>query len=266
MASFPQPPTRIKLRRDAIIHAIAFTDDLYAVGDDEALTVFDASIDRAIQRFEEIGTVLSVCFVGDRVAAGTLDGVVVICDYEGANLSLAPASSEREGVRAIAATGSRLAAGDAAGRVCVWFIGEEVSQPLFSLRAARDRQAARELAIAKVAKEKGARARALVLAQRNGGRGGPPAPGSEQWRAQQQALAERCKRDGIEYVPEVRVVPRLEELIAKTDENPGGRQDAKSREIAHHRLRIEELERIRGGEIDYVLSARRLLSRLADRT
>ena len=37
------------------------------------------------------------------------------------NLSLAPASSEREGVRAIAATGSRLAAGDAAGRVCVWF-------------------------------------------------------------------------------------------------------------------------------------------------
>ena len=48
MASFQQqPPTRIKLRRDAIIHAIAFTDDLYAVGDDEALTVFDASIDRA---------------------------------------------------------------------------------------------------------------------------------------------------------------------------------------------------------------------------
>ena len=36
MASFPQPPTRIKLRRDAIIHAIAFHDDMYAVGDDEA--------------------------------------------------------------------------------------------------------------------------------------------------------------------------------------------------------------------------------------
>ena len=40
MASFQQPPpARIKLRRDAIIHAIAFTDDFYAVGDDEALTV-----------------------------------------------------------------------------------------------------------------------------------------------------------------------------------------------------------------------------------
>ena len=61
MASFPQPPTRIKLRRDAIIHAIAFTDDLYAVGDDEALTVFDAKTDRAFRRFEDIGTVLSVC-------------------------------------------------------------------------------------------------------------------------------------------------------------------------------------------------------------
>ena len=145
MASFQQqPPTRIKLRRDAIIHAIAFTDDFYAVGDDEALTVFDASIDHAIQRFEEIGTVLSVCFVGDRVAAGTLDGVVVICDYEGANLSLAPASSEREGVRAIAATGSRLAAGDAAGRVRVWYCGEAAAQPLFALKAAKDRTCAVE--------------------------------------------------------------------------------------------------------------------------
>ena len=79
MASFQQqPPTRIKLRRDAIIHAIAFTDDLYAVGDDEALTVFDAKTDHAIRRFEDIGTVLSVCFVGDRVAAGTLRGVVAV--------------------------------------------------------------------------------------------------------------------------------------------------------------------------------------------
>ena len=151
MASFQQqPPTRIKLRRDAIIHAIAFTDDLYAVGDDEALTVFDAKTDRAFRRFEDIGTVLSVCFVGDRVAAGTLRGVValrpqVTLNHETwDNLSLAPASSEREGVRAIAATGSRLAAGDAAGRVCVWFIGEAGEQPLFALKAAKDRTCAVE--------------------------------------------------------------------------------------------------------------------------
>ena len=158
MASFQQPPTRIKLRRDAIIHAIAFTDELYAVGDDEALTVFDAKTDRAVRRFEDIGTVLSVCFVGDRVAAGTLRGVVAIrkicehetwdrscgCDDEGANLSLAPASSEREGVRAIAAAGSRLAAGDAAGRVCVWYCGEAGTQPLFALKAAKDRTCAVE--------------------------------------------------------------------------------------------------------------------------
>ena len=74
MASFPQPPTRIKLRRDAIIHAIAFHDDMYAVGDDEALTVVDARTDHSMRRFEDMGTVLSVCFVGDRVAAGTLRG------------------------------------------------------------------------------------------------------------------------------------------------------------------------------------------------
>ena len=151
MAEFQQqPPTRIKLRRDAIIHAIAFTDDFYAVGDDEALTVFDASIDRAIQRFEDIGTVLSVCFVGDRVAAGTLHGVVALRPQVSLNhetwdnLSLAPASSEREGVRAIAATGSRLAAGDAAGRVCVWYCGEAAAQPLFALKAAKDRTCAVE--------------------------------------------------------------------------------------------------------------------------
>ena len=78
MASFPQPPTRIKLRRDAIIHAIAFHDDMYAVGDDEALTVVDARTDHSIRRFEDMGTVLSVCFVGDRVAAGTLRGVVAL--------------------------------------------------------------------------------------------------------------------------------------------------------------------------------------------
>ena len=150
MASFQQqPPTRIKLRRDAIIHAIAFTDDFYAVGDDEALTVFDARTDRALRRFEDIGTVLSVCFVGDRVAAGTLRGLVAIrSGWPGtlwrANLSLAPASSEREGVRAIAATGSRLAAGDAAGRVCVWYCGDADTQPLFALKAAKDRTCAVE--------------------------------------------------------------------------------------------------------------------------
>ena len=153
MASFQQkPPARIKLRRDAIIHAIAFaeTEDLYAVGDDEALTVFDAKTDRAFRRFEDIGTVLSVCFVGDRVAAGTLRGVValrpqVTLNHETwDNLSLAPASSEREGVRAIAATGSRLAAGDAAGRVCVWYCGEAAAQPLFALKAAKDRTCAVE--------------------------------------------------------------------------------------------------------------------------
>ena len=154
MASFQQqPPTRIKLRRDAIIHAIAFADELYAVGDDEALTVFDAKTDHAIRRFEDIGTVLSVCFVGDRVAAGTLRGVVAVRRYANmnrgrslgrTNLSLAPASSEREGVRAIAATGSRLAAGDAAGRVCVWYCGEAAAQPLFALKAAKDRTCAVE--------------------------------------------------------------------------------------------------------------------------
>ena len=156
MASFPQPPTRIKLRRDAIIHAIAFHDDMYAVGDDEALTVVDATTDRATRRFEDMGTVLSVCFVGDRVAAGTLRGVVTLrklCDHEtwdrscgcgSDELALAPAGSEREGVRAIAATGSRLAAGDAAGRVCVWYVGEAGTQPLFSLKAAKDRTCAVE--------------------------------------------------------------------------------------------------------------------------
>ena len=156
MASFPQPPTRIKLRRDAIIHAIAFHDDMYAVGDDEALTVVDAATDHSIRRFEDMGTVLSVCFVGDRVAAGTLRGVVSLrkmCDHEtwdrscgcgSDELALAPAGSEREGVRAIAATGSRLAAGDAAGRVCVWYVGEAGTQPLFSLKAAKDRTCAVE--------------------------------------------------------------------------------------------------------------------------
>ena len=156
MASFPQPPTRIKLRRDAIIHAIAFHDDMYAVGDDEALTVVDARTDHSIRRFEDLGTVLSVCFVGDRVAAGTLRGVVSlrkICDHEtwdrscgcgSDELALAPAGSEGAGVRAIAAAGSRLAAGDAAGRVCVWYVGEAGSQPLFSLRAAKDRTCAVE--------------------------------------------------------------------------------------------------------------------------
>jgi len=157
MASFQQqPPTRIKLRRDAIIHAIAFHDDMYAVGDDEALTVVDAATDHSIRRFEDMGTVLSVCFVGDRVAAGTLRGVVTLrkmCDHEtwdGAcgcgsdELALAPAGADRAGVRAIAAFESRLAAGDAAGRVCVWFVGEAGSQPLFSLRAARDRSCAVE--------------------------------------------------------------------------------------------------------------------------
>jgi WD40 repeat protein len=151
MAEFQQqPPTRIKLRRDAIIHAIAFTDDFYAVGDDEALTVFDARTDRALRRFEDIGTVLSVCFVGDRVAAGTLHGVVALRPQVSLNhetwdnLSLAPASSEREGVRAIAATGTRLAAGDAAGRVRVWYCGEAAAQPLFALKAAKDRTCAVE--------------------------------------------------------------------------------------------------------------------------
>ena len=156
MASFPQPPTRIKLRRDAIIHAIAFHDDMYAVGDDEALTVVDARTDHSMRRFEDIGTVLSVCFVGDRVAAGTLRGVVSLrkmCDHEtwdrncgcgSDELALAPAGADRAGVRAIAAFESRLAAGDAAGRVCVWFVGEAGSQPLFSLRAARDRSCAVE--------------------------------------------------------------------------------------------------------------------------
>ena len=59
MASFQQkPPARIKLRRDAIIHAIAFHDEMYAVGDDEALTVVDAATDHSIRRFEDMGTVL----------------------------------------------------------------------------------------------------------------------------------------------------------------------------------------------------------------
>ena len=156
MASFPQPPTRIKLRRDAIIHAIAFHDDMYAVGDDEALTVVDAATDHSIRRFEDMGTVLSVCFVGDRVAAGTLRGVVSLrklCDHEtwdrscgcgSDELALAPAGSDRAGVRAIAAFDNRLAASDAAGRVCVWFVGEAGSQPLFSLKAAKDRTCAVE--------------------------------------------------------------------------------------------------------------------------
>ena len=156
MASFPQPPTRIKLRRDAIIHAIAFHDGMYAVGDDEALTVVDARTDHSIRRFEDMGTVLSVCFVGDRVAAGTLRGVVSLrklCDHEtwdrscgcgSDELALAPATSDRAGVRAIAAFESRLAAGDAAGRVCVWYVGEAGAQPLFSLKAAKDRTCAVE--------------------------------------------------------------------------------------------------------------------------
>ena len=157
MASFQQqPPTRIKLRRDAIIHAIAFTDDMYAVGDDEALTVVDAATDHSIRRFEDMGTVLSVCFINQSVAAGTLRGVVSLrkmCDHEtwdrscgcgSDELALAPESSEGAGVRAIASTGTRLAAGDAAGRVCVWFVGEAGSQPLFALKAARDRSCAVE--------------------------------------------------------------------------------------------------------------------------
>ena len=157
MASFQQqPPTRIKLRRDAIIHAMAFHDEMYAVGDDEALTVVDARTDHSIRRFEDMGTVLSVCFIGDRVAAGTLRGVVALrklCDHEtwdGAcgcgsdELALAPAGSDPAGVRAIAASRSRLAAGDAAGRVCVWFVGEAGTQPLFSLKAAKDRTCAVE--------------------------------------------------------------------------------------------------------------------------
>ena len=156
MASFPQPPTRIKLRRDAIIHAIAFHDEMYAVGDDEALTVVDARTDHSIRRFEDLGTVLSVCFIGDRVVAGTLRGVVSlrkICDHEtwdgtcgcgSDELALAPVGADRAGVRAIAAAGNRLAAGDAAGRVCVWFVGEAGTQPLFALKAARDRTCAVE--------------------------------------------------------------------------------------------------------------------------
>ena len=157
MAAFQQqPPTRIKLRRDAIIHAIAFHDEMYAVGDDEALTVVDAVTDHSIRRFEDMGTVLSVCFINQSVAAGTLRGVVSLrkmCDHEtwdrscgcgSDELALAPESSEGAGVRAIASTGPRLAAGDAAGRVCVWYVGEAGSQPLFSLRAARDRSCAVE--------------------------------------------------------------------------------------------------------------------------
>ena len=109
MANFQQqPPTRIKLRRDAIIHAIAFHDEMYAVGDDEALTVVDAATDHSIRRFEDMGTVLSVCFVGDRVAAGTLRGVVALrklCDHEtwdgrcgcgSDELALAPAGAFRQ--------------------------------------------------------------------------------------------------------------------------------------------------------------------------
>jgi len=157
MAAFQQqPPTRIKLRRDAIIHAIAFHDEMYAVGDDEALTVVDAATDHSIRRFEDMGTVLSVCFINQSVAAGTLRGVVSLrkmCDHEtwdrscgcgSDELALAPAGSEREGVRAIVSYGSRLAAGDAAGRVCVWYVGEAGSQPLFALKAARDRSCAVE--------------------------------------------------------------------------------------------------------------------------
>ena len=54
------------------------------------------------------------------------------------DLALAPASSDREGVRAIAAatTGGRVAAGDAAGRVCVWFVAHSNPpdvRPLFAL-------------------------------------------------------------------------------------------------------------------------------------
>ena len=67
---------------------------------------------------------------------------------------------------------------------------------LRSLRVARDKQAAHALVIARVAKEKGAKARALVMARRNGG-----VMGSAQWRAQQQALARRSEAGGIEYVP-----------------------------------------------------------------
>ena len=152
MAAFQQqPPTRIKLRRDAIIHAIAYAPkphDLYAVGDDEALTVFDAKTDHATARYEDVGTVLSVCFLGDgAVAAGTLRGLVAIrprpcCCAE--DLALAPASVERAGVRAIAASAARLAAGDADGRIRIWLIGAAGAAPLFSLRAARDRTCAVE--------------------------------------------------------------------------------------------------------------------------
>ena len=164
MASFQQqPPTRIKLRRDAIIHAIAWAPtvrgfdgeiNIFAVGDDEALTIFDAATDRAVRRFEDVGTVLSVCFLDSGiVAAGTLRGLVALRrlgdygPYE--DLALAPASSEREGVRAIAAatTSGRVAAGDAAGRVCVWFVAHSNPpdvRPLFALKAARDRTCAVE--------------------------------------------------------------------------------------------------------------------------
>lgn len=85
---------------------------------------------------------------------------------------------------------------------------ERWEQRMGSLRAARDKQQVREEEVRKTAKEAGAKARALVLAQRGGGRSGASGVasggamiGSAAWQAQQQALAADCASQGIAYTP-----------------------------------------------------------------
>ena len=141
----------LPLRREAIIHAICFgPNGLVAVGDDEAMSIYRyaAKESEVVRRWEDLSTVLSVCLLrpegGPVVAAGgTLRGYVGLrsCEEgeeERSGRAALAAGGGGGGVRAVAAHGDRLVAGDEGGRVRVWRVDRDLACAfLFKVKEAR---------------------------------------------------------------------------------------------------------------------------------
>lgn len=117
---------KIPAPREAIIHAICFgPDNLFVVGDDEALTVYAAADNGVVRRWDDLSTVLSAALLrledGAVVAAGgTMRGEIHLRSIAGDAAGRAALASGGGGVRALASDGSRLVAGDEDGRIRIW--------------------------------------------------------------------------------------------------------------------------------------------------
>ena len=117
---------KIPAPREAIIHAICFgPDNLFVVGDDEALTVYAAADNGVVRRWDDLSTVLSAALLrledGAVVAAGgTMRGEIHLRSIAGATAGRAALASGGGGVRALASDWSRLVAGDEDGRIRIW--------------------------------------------------------------------------------------------------------------------------------------------------